>query len=142
MKGGRKVKTPPALPGDCRPIPRVRSRVTDGRGGTGRVLETHVVEGLDLDGFGSPVVLVPPDRKDLSERAVWWRLFIQRGDCGHELGTIVGVRDPVPARGASHGLRNFGVVEALGDAGDGQGVGSTKYVFDGERYAAGRTEHR
>lgn len=142
MKEGRKAKTPPPLPGDCEPIPHVRGGVGDGRGGVSRVLETHVVEGLDLDGFGSPVVLVPPDRDDLGEHAVWWRLFIQRGDCGHELGVVVGLRDPVPASGTSHGLRNFGVVEAVYDVGEGQGVGATTHVFDGKRYVGGRTEYR
>jgi len=115
--------------------------VRDGHGQPRWVLETHVVSGLDLDGCGSPVVLVPPDREDLNEFGVRWRLFIRRGDCGHELGTVAGMSDPVAVRGESHGLRNFSVTEAVA-AGDGlQGVGATVYTFDGERYVGGRTEY-
>lgn len=139
---GKRAKTPPPLPGECLPIPRVRAGVRDGRGEVRWLLETHAVEGLDLDGHGSPVVLVPPEGEELNQHGVWWRLFIQRGECGHELGLVVGMQDPLPALGESHGLRNFSVTEPLDDAGEGQGVGATVYVFDGERYVGGRTEYR
>ena len=135
--------TPPQLPGDCVPIPQVTGAVRDARGEVSRVLKTHVVAALDLDGFKSPVVLVPPDRQDLNENAVWWRLFIQRGDCGHELGVVTGLEDPVLDQGTSHGLRNFSVMETVhADVGDGQGIGSTTYSFDGVRYVGGRTDYR
>ncbi len=144
MTKGAEAKTPRPLPGDCRPIPQVRAEIRDDHGELQWVLETHVVAGLDLDGYGSPVVLVPPDRQDLNQYSVWWRLFIQRGDCGHELGILIGMGDPVLEPGESHGLRNFSVVESVAmDVSDGlQGIGATTYVFDGERYVGGRMEYR
>jgi len=134
----------PPLPGDCLPIPGVRAEIRDVHGRIAWTVETHVVPGLDLDGRGSPVVLVPPDRRNLNQFAMWWRLFIQRGRCGHELGIVVGTEDPMPAPGESHGLRNFTVAESVApDVGGGlQGVGTTTYVFNGERYVGGRTEYR
>ena len=108
------------------------------------MVETHVVAGLDLDGYGSPVVMVPPDHQDLNQYSMWWRLFIQRGDCGHELGIIIGLGDPVIEPGESHGLRNFSMVKSMSpDISDGlQGFGVTKYAFNGERYVGGRTDFR
>jgi hypothetical protein len=137
------TKGPPPLPGDCLPIPQVKAEIRDAHGQIGWIIETHVIPGLDLDRHGSPVVLVPPDR-DLNQHSVWWRLFIQRGDCGHELGIVIGMEDPVLEQGESHGLRNFSMVESLAmDVNDGlQGVGATTYVFDGEHYVGGRMEYR
>ena len=135
--------TPPQLPGDCVPIPQVTGAVRDAQGEVYRLLETHVVADLDLDGFKSPVILVPPDRQDLNENAVWWRLFIQRGDCGHELGLVTGLEDPVLAQGTSHGLCNFSVMDTVRmDISDGQGIGMKTYSFDGIRYVGGRTDYR
>ncbi len=145
MTEGAEANTLPPLPGDCIPILHVRTEIRDAHGQVGWVVETHVVPGLDLDGHGSPVVLVPPDRQDLNQYSMWWRLFIQRGDCGHELGIVIGMEDPVLELGESHGLRNFSVVESVPPevAGDFlQGIGSTTYVFDGQRYVGGRTDYR
>lgn len=141
---GAEAKAPPPLPGDCRPIPPVRTEIRDDHGEVQWVLESHVVAGLDLDGYGSPVVLVPPDRQNLNQYSMWWRLFIQRGDCGHELGIVIGGQDPSLEPGESHGLRNFSVVESVSmDVSDGlQGIGVTTYVFDGKHYVGGRTEYR
>lgn len=138
-------KTPPPLPGDCQPIPQTRAEIRDAHGQVLWEVETHVVPGLDLDGWGSPVVLVPPDRRDLSLHSMWWRLFIQRGDCGHELGLIIGVEDPMLEPGESNGLRNFSVIEPAPQdvvADLLQGIGSTTYVFDGQRYVGGRADYR
>jgi hypothetical protein len=122
----------------------VRSEIRDEHGEVQWVLETHVVAGLDLDGCGSPVVLVPPDRQGLNQSTTWWRLFVQRGDCGHELGIVIGMGDPVLEPGESHGLRNFSVVESVATNVGAvlQGVGATSYVFDGDHYVGGRTEYR
>lgn len=138
------MSVPPPLPGDCLPIPQVRTEVRDAFGRIGWVVETHVVTGLDLDGYGSPVVMVPPDFRDLNQSNMWWRLFIQRGDCGHEVGIIIGLGDPVMEPGESHGLRNFSMVKSMSPDGSGglQGIGVTKYAFNGERYVGGRTESR
>jgi hypothetical protein len=108
------------------------------------VVETHIVPGLDLDGHGSPVVLVPPDRQNLNQFSMWWRLFIQRGGCGHELGIVIGMEDPVLELGESNGLRNFSGAEPVSTNSDAhqQGVGITRYIFDGTRYVGTRTEYR
>lgn len=137
-------RTPP-LPGECLPIPQVRAGVCGPAGQVLRVVETHVVPNLDLDGCGSPVVLVPPDRQNLNLFNMYWRLFVQRGDCGHELGIVMGMEDPFPEPGESHGLRNFSValsMEPGGMAGGLQGVGVTVYSFDGTRYVGGRIDYR
>lgn len=126
-------------------IPSLRVEVLDSRGEVGWIAETHVVQGLDLDGAGSPVVLVPPDRRHISITAMHWRLFIQRGTCGHEVGIVMGMGDPVLESGESHGLKNFSIAEPLpADVGaDGiASVGITVYSFDGRRYVGGRTEVR
>lgn len=139
-----KTNGPPPLPGDCVPIPQVTAAVHDVYGQVGWTVETHVVPELDLDGYGSPVVLVPPDRQDLNQFSMYWRLFVQRGDCGHELGVVGGMDDPVRVPGTSHGLHNFSAVEPVPTDGsdDLQGVGVTTYVFNGEYYVGGRTEYR
>jgi hypothetical protein len=130
------------LPGNCVPIPEVRAEIHDTHGQVGWVIETHVVPGLDLDSHGSPVVLVPPHRQGMNQFSMWWRLFIQRGDCGHELGIIIGMEDPVLELDESHGMRNFSMVESIStDANDGlRDIGTTIYVFNGERYVGSRTE--
>lgn len=136
---------PPPLPGDCLPIPQVMNEIYDAHGQIQQVVETHIVPNLDLDGHGSPVVLVPPDRQNLNQYNMWWRLFIQRGDCGHELGIVIGTADLIPEPGESHGLRNFSAVECTSPdiAGDLlQGIGSTTYVFDGQHYVGGRIDYR
>jgi hypothetical protein len=143
MANGLETKIPPPLPGDCRPIPRLKAEIRDAHGQVQWVVETHVVPNLDLDGYGSPVVLVPPNQLNISQSGMWWRLFIQRGNCGYELGIVIGLEDPVPEPGESYGLRNFSVVESVPVDVDGeQGIGATTYVFDGERYKGGRTEYR
>jgi hypothetical protein len=141
MTGTAKTKKAPSLPGDCLPIPQVMAKIRDAHGQVQRVVETHVVPDLDLDGHGSPVVMVPPDHLNISQSGMWWRLFIQRGDCGYELGIVIGMDDPIPEPGESHGLRNFSVMESVPVGGE-QGIGLTTYVFDGERYKGGRTEYR
>lgn len=138
---GRK-KGPPPLPGDCVSIPHVRAEVRDASGHIGWVAETHVVPGLDLDGSGSPIVLVPPEGVEPNVFSMWWRLFIQRGDCGHELGIVIGAGDPVPEPGESHGLRNFSALQSVSAQAGGQGIGVTVYAFDGVRYVGGRTEYQ
>ena len=144
MMTGVDASVPPPLPGDCLPIPQVRAEIRDARGQVQWVVETHIVANLDLDGHGSLVVLVPPDRQDLNQDSMWWRLFIQRGDCGHELGIVIGMEDPMLEPGESHGLRHFSVVESVSmdDSDDLQGIGVSTYVFDGERYVGSRTEYR
>ncbi len=135
----------PRLPGECVPIPHVRAEVRNLSGEVMHVVETHVVAGLDLDGYGSPVVLVPPDKRNLNLLTIYWRLFIRRGNCGYELGTVIGLSDPFPEVGDSNGLRNFSVVETVqpGATEEGlQGVGITVYTFNGERYLGGRTDYR
>jgi hypothetical protein len=139
------ARTPPSLPGDCVPIPQARAEIRDERGRVAWVVETHVVEGLDLDGHGSPVVLVPPERDNLNVFGMWWRLFIQRGACGHELGVIVGMGEPELEVGESHGLRNFSVITTTSfgtDEAAMQGIGSTTYEFNGQRYVGGQTDYR
>jgi hypothetical protein len=140
----RAASAPPPLPGECVPIPQVRAEIRNARGDVQWVVETHAVANLDLDAHGSPVVLVPPDRRDLNQYGMWWRLFIQRGDCGHELGIVVGMEDPTTEPGESHGLRDFSVVESVSmDVRDDlQGIGVTTYTFDGERYVGGAVEYR
>jgi hypothetical protein len=130
------------LPGECLPIPRLKVEVLDEHGRVGWTVQTHIVPGLDLDGRASPVVLVPADGPGLNLYTMWWRLFIQRGDCGYELGIVSGMEDPVPEPGESNGLRDFSMAQALQARSDGglQGVGITIYRFDGTRYAGGRTE--
>lgn len=141
---GDPADQPPQLPGKCNPIPQIRSEVRDSSSQILRVVETHVVPGLDLDGHGSPVVLVPPNRQNLNLFNMHWRLFIQRGDCGHELCIVIGMEDPSLEPGESHGLRNFSVVEPVEpDMIDESllGVGITIYSFDGTRYVGGRIEY-
>lgn len=130
------------LPGECRPIPRLKVEVLDEHGRVGWTVQTHTVPGIDLDGRASPVVLVPADSPGLNLYTMWWRLFIQRGDCGYELGIVSGMEDPVPEPGESNGLRDFSMAQALRARPDGglQGVGITIYRFNGARYVGGRTE--
>lgn len=144
MMTNAEASVPPPLPGDCLPIPQVRTEIRDAHGQVQGVVATHVVLGLDLDGYGSPVILVPPNRQNLNQNSMWWRLFIQRGDCGYELGIVIGMQDPMLDLGESHGLCNFSMVEsAPGDVSeDLQGIGVTTYVFDGKRYVGSRTDYR
>ena len=143
--GDRSPSGQPPLPGDCVSIPQLRARVRDLHGDPRWEVATHVVDGLDLDGCGSPVILVPQEAPDLTEASIRWRLFVQRGDCGHELGIISGMDDPALHHGLSHGLRDLHVVSAAAPAvaDDGlQGVASTVYRFDGRRYVPGPTRIR
>jgi len=136
---------PPPLPGDCVPIPHLSARVRDRNGELRWEVQTHVVPELDVDGCGSPVVLVPLEVFDLTEESMRWRLFVQRGGCGHELGTISGLDDPALHLGSSHGLRDLHVVSAapaaVADTGL-QGLASRVYSFDGRRYVPGPTRIR
>lgn len=137
------MKRPRPLPGDCRPIPQITAAIRDDHGAVRWIAATHVVAGVDLDGFGSPVVLVPPDRRDVNQYSMWWRLFIQRGDCGHELGFVIGMGEPVREPEKSHGLYNFSTMGSVANIAAGmQGIGATTYMFDGQRYVGGRTEYR
>lgn len=135
----------PPLSGDCVPIPQVRAKVRDRHGFVRWEVESHVVPDLDIDGCGSPVVLVPPEATDLTENSMYWRLFVRRGNCGHELGVISGLDDPTRRLRSSHGLRDIEVASpapaAVADNGL-QGVAITVYQFDGRRYVPGPTRIR
>jgi hypothetical protein len=138
------VKKPPPLPGECIPIPKVVQRVRDLQSRSEWTAETHSVPGLDLDGCASPVVVVPAVQANPTLETFCWRLFILRGECGHELGLIGGVEDPLPLSEKYFGLRSFYVIEtATPEISEDllQGLGTTIYRFDGSGYVAGRTEY-
>ena len=67
-----------------------------------------------------------------------------RGECGHELGLVGGMEDPLPLSGYCFGLKSFCVVEtATPEISEDlmQGLGTTIYQFNGTSYVAGRTEY-
>ena len=129
----------PTLPGRCIPVPQIRTEVRDRHGKVDWVVETHLVEGIDLDGHGSAVWLVPPGRRDMNVGTMWWRLFIKRGDCGHEMGIVVGMNDPIALQVMSCGLFSFRMVESVvSEVGSEMGsVASTTYSYNGIRYVGG-----
>lgn len=108
-------------------------------------VETHSVAGLDLDGHGSPVVLVPPGETELTPDRMYWTLYLMRGDCGHELGIVEGLEDPTPEDGESHGLRDISTLRPSSSASSGRPLGNlvqTRYTFDGNQYRAGKNRRR
>jgi len=135
----------PPLPGECLEIPDLVQRVRDTGSRSEWTARTHRVAELDLDGHASPVVLVPLQQIDTSLENFCWRLFIQRGDCGYELGLVGGLEDPVRMDEECFGLRSFCVAEtAPEDLSDDlmQGLEMVVYRFDGNRYVAGPADYR
>lgn len=133
----------PSLPGECVEIDKVTLRVKDPLSQMEWIAETHQVPDLDLDGCASPVILTPMIQANPTLESFSWRLFIMRGNCGHELGLISGLEDPIQMEERHFGLNSFYIVEpAAPDIAETlmQGVGSTIYHFDGTRYVAGRTK--
>lgn len=138
--------TLPRLPGPCVDVPVVQNRVTSHDGTKTWMVETHVATGLDLDGHGSPVMLVPPTKSGLHPDDMYWRLYVMRGECGHELGEVGGLDDPSPEEGSSHDLRNISTLRSISPhLRSGQQRGNlilTRYTFDGQRYRAGKPARR
>lgn len=138
------VKDPPALPGPCVAVPQVKNEVRSRDGAVRWEVETHCVAGLDLDGHGSPVVLVPPAEAELTPDLMYWTLYLMRGECGHELGIVEGLEDPTLEFGESHGLRNISTLRPSSTPDD-RPLGNlvqTRYTFDGNQYQAGRNRQR
>ena len=141
MKGS---KTPPPLPGRCVEIPHVKTVIRSRDGSREFEVETHAVPDLDVDGYGSPVIMVPDNEPDLVEENMSWTMYLKRGDCGYKIGTISGLEDPAELESESNGFRDLeAVTPAAVPSGRGRGnVVSTKYKFDGKRYRAGKGERR
>ena len=139
----KRTGTPPPLPGRCVEIPHVKTMVRNQDGGEFEV-ETHVVPDLDVDGYGSPVVMVPDDNPELSADDMEWTMYLKRGDCGYDVGTIAGLEDPAQLESESNGLRDLSTVRpASVPSGRGRGnVVSTQYKFDGKRYRPGKGRRR
>jgi hypothetical protein len=137
-------KTAPPLPGRCVEIPQVKAVVSSRDGNAKFEVETHVIPGLDLDGYGSPVMMVPATDSEPSSDAMLWTLYIVRGDCGYDVGTINGLDDPVPLESRTNGFRDFSTVRSapVPSARMRGNVVSTIYTFDGERYRAGKGQRR
>lgn len=140
-----RVDDAPALPGPCVPVPQLKNEVRSTDGAMLWEVETHLVAGLDLDGHGSPVVLVPPaDETELTPERMYWTLYLMRGDCGHELGIVEGLEDPTMESGESHGLRNISTLRASSEPSE-RPLGNlvrTLYTFDGNQYRAGKNMRR
>jgi hypothetical protein len=138
--------TPPRLPGPCVAVPLVRNTVISHDGAKSWVVETHAASGLDLDGHGSPVVLVPPTEPALHPDEMYWTVYVMRGECGHEVGEVGGLDDPTPAEGTSHDLRDLDTLRPLpphSQSGEQRGnLLLTRHTFDGERYRAGKPRRR
>jgi hypothetical protein len=139
------VDDPPALPGACVAVPQVKNEVRSRDGAMHWEVETHFVAGLDLDGHGSPVVLVPPADDELTPDGMYWTLYLMRGECGHELGIVEGLEDPTLEAGESHGLRNISTLRPSSSAPSDRPLGNlvqTLYTFDGNQYQAGKNRQR
>ena len=139
----KRTGTPPPLPGRCVEIPHVKTVVRSEDGREFEV-ETHVVPDLDVDGYGSPVVMVPDDNPDILADNMEWTMYLKRGDCGYNIGTITGLEDPAQLESESNGFRDLSTVRpAAVPSGRGRGnVVSTQYKFDGKRYRAGKGRRR
>jgi len=139
----KRTGTPPPLPGRCVEIPHVKTVVRSQAGGEFEV-ETHVVPDLDVDGYGSPVVMVPDENPDIFADSMEWTMYLKRGDCGYNIGTITGLEDPAQLESESNGFRDLSTVRpAAVPSGHGRGnVISTRYEFDGKRYRAGKGKRR
>jgi hypothetical protein len=139
----KRTGTPPTLPGRCVEIPHVKA-VVRGQDGREYDVETHVVPDLDVDGYGSPVVMVPEDSPDVDADDMSWTMYLKRGDCGYNVGTITGLEDPAQLESESNGLRDLSTIRPAPVA-TGRGRGnlvSTQYKFDGKRYRAGKGRRR
>lgn len=135
----------PPLPGPCVAVPQVKSEVVSRDGQVRWEVETHAVANLDLDGHGSPVVLVPSAGLGLHPDNMHWTIYVMRGECGHELGVIDGMEDPTPEPGESQGLRNISTLRPAWPESVGGRRGNlvlTRYAFDGQRYRAQRPGRR
>lgn len=139
----KRTGTPPPLPGRCVEIPHVKTVVRSEDGGEFEV-ETHVVPDLDVDGYGSPVVMAPDDNPEILADNMEWTMYLKRGDCGYNIGTITGLEDPAQLESESNGFRDLSTVRpAAVPSGRGRGnVVSMQYKFDGERYRAGKGRRR
>lgn len=118
--------------------------VTSRNGSAEYDVETHTVAGLDLDGYGSPVMMVPQTALNLHSESMLWTLYLVRGDCGYDIGTVAGLEDPVATESVTNGFRDFQTVRpgpAPGRRGRGS-LMSTRYIFDGKRYRAGKGDRR
>ena len=140
----KRTETPPPLPGRCVEIPQVKAVVATRDRSREFEVETHVVTGLDVDGYGSPVVMVPADNPDRFADNLVWTMYLQRGDCGYDIGTITGLDDPTPLESSTKGFRDLSMVRPAGiPSGRGRGnVISTQYKFDGKHYRAGKGVRR
>lgn len=137
--------TLPRLPGPCVAVPLVKNQVSNRDGTINWEVETHHATALDLDGHGSPVMLVPPTEDGLETDDMYWTLYIMRGDCGHDVGIVAGLEDPTPEEGFSHGLRNISTLRPSGSPDEERPRGNlvlTRYEFDGQRYRAGKPKRR
>ena len=139
----KRTGTPPPLPGRCVEIPHVKTVVRSEDGGEFEV-ETHVVPDLDVDGYGSPVVMAPDDNPEILADNMEWTMYLKRGDCGYNIGTITGLEDPAQLESESNGFRDLSTVRpAAVPSGRGRGnVVSMQYKFDGKRYRAGKGRRR
>jgi hypothetical protein len=138
--------TLPRLPGPCVEVPVVKNKVTNHDGTKSWDVETHVATELDLDGHGSPVVLVPPTDSDLHPDDMLWRLYVMRGECGHELGEVGGLDEPTLEEGSSHELRNISTLSSISPSqrsgGQRGNLVLTSYTFDGQRYRASKPKRQ
>ena len=139
----KRTETPPPLPGRCVEIPDVKTTVR-GKDGGEFAVQMHVVPDLNVDGYGSPVVLVPDVNPDQFADNMTWTMYLKRGDCGYDIGTITGLEDPAELESESNGFRDLSTVRpAARPSGRGRGnVVSTQYKFDGKRYRAGKGRRR
>lgn len=137
-------REPPPLSGRCVEVPYVKGVVASRDGTAEYDVETHTIADFDLDGYGSPVMMVPQIAPNLHSESMLWTLYLVRGDCGYNIGTITGLDDPVVAESLTNGLRDFQTVRpAPAPSGRMRGnLISTRYKFDGKRYRAGKGDRR
>jgi hypothetical protein len=101
---------------------------------------------LDIDGDGQPDALVPVPAQGDCNFDLHWAVYIARGQCGHEVGVVVGGLDP--KRGPiSSGLPELTTVVEVGAQDDPlrparHRTTNRVYQFDGAAYreAHGHTE--
>jgi hypothetical protein len=143
--GSAPGSVPSPLPGPCVAVPHVRGEVWSRDGAVRWEVETHLTPGLDLDGHGSPVFLVPSTGPNLHPDTMRWTLYLVRGGCGYELGVIDGLDDPTLEPGVSHGLRNISTLRPAWPQPNVRRRGNlilTRYTFDGQRYRAAEVRRR
>jgi len=137
------ILRPLSLEGPCLEVPQVTNSVVSRDGRLRWEVATHVVPGLDLDGCGSPVVIVPSSLSGLCPETLEWQMYLMRGECGYFVGSIEGLQDPFVLPGWSHGLRNIGAMQPSQVPADHRhGQVMTRYVFDGRIYRSGKREAR